>query len=124
MLPNEKVGVPAGILGLRRFDPLELAVEEAPLAPPFMTLPLVAEVPLVFLTGRSSQPQPEVMAIRTTKGPKVIVIFRAATTKVEIEDVELMVMGLILNNWLLIKVSKVSGWRGGFQPFELYPYRL
>lgn len=108
--------MPSGILGLRTFDPLELAVDEAPLAPLLAVLALVAEVPATFLTGRtgrSSQPQPEVMAIRTIKGPKAIVIFMAATTKVEIEDVEFMVMGLILNNWLLVKVSKVGGWRVG-----------
>ena len=124
MSPNRKVGVPTGILGLRTLVLLEFAVDEVPLVAPFTTLPLVAEVPAAFLTGRSSQPQPEVMATRTTRGPKVIVILSAATTKVEIGDVELMVMGLILNNWLLVEVSKVCGCGGGFQPSELYPHRL
>jgi hypothetical protein len=70
-----------------------LAADDVRLVP----LPATAEPPAEFLTGLVSQLHPEVTAI---KRPKVVAIFTTATTKVKIEDVEFIVMGLILNNGL------------------------
>ena len=98
------------MLGLRTFDVPELVADGDPFTAPLAPLLPATEVPAELLTGLASQLHPEVMAIIR---PKAVAIFRTATTKVEIEDVEFMVMGLILNNWLLVKVSKMGGWRVG-----------
>ncbi len=87
------------MFGLRMFwalEPDDDVPSPANLSPLAVLFP-VAEEPAVFLTGRSSQLHPEVMA---SNRPSVVAVFKTATTKVEIEDVEFMVMGLILNNGL------------------------
>ena len=98
--------------------PVELAVDEVPPPPLPLAVTPVPAVPELFLTGRWSQSHPEVMAIIR---PKVVANFSPANIKDGIEDVEFMVMGLILNNWLLIKVSKVGGWGVGLSTFRIIP---
>ena len=53
-----------------------------------------------------------------------VAMITAKPTKAEIEDVELRVMGLILNSGRVIKVSELADVAKGFQPFELYRQRL
>lgn len=104
--------------GLRTFCAPGWEAEEAPLALLLALLLPVAVLSPAFLTGRSSQLHPEVM---TMSRPNAVAIFRTATTKVEIEDVEFMVMGLILNNGLQIKVSKEGGWGVGLSTYRIIP---
>jgi len=51
----------------------------------------------------------------------VVAMVNATTTKAEIEDVDLMVMVLILSNWLLVKVSKISKFRVRLSTFRIIP---
>ena len=98
------------MFGFRAFD------EFSPVADGILFPPSTALVP-ASRTGRSSQKQPEVMAM-------VAAMTTAKPAKADIEDVELRVMGLILNNWLLIKASELVDFERSFQPFELYLQRL